>query len=121
MPDKKELKKKYKEMIPEMGVFQVRNTESGKIWIARSPDIRAGINSCRYQLKHGLFHQNALLQQDYQRLGEERFTFEVLDRLEMKKDPGYNPVSDLAELEQLWIEKLQPFGEKGYHKQRSPR
>jgi len=91
MTDKKELKKKYKEMIPEMGVFQIRNRESGKILIARALDIRAAINSCRYQLKHGLFHQNAQLQQDFQRLGDKGFDFEVLDRLEAKKEPITDP------------------------------
>ena len=48
--------------------------------------------------------------------GKENFLFEVLDNLEPKEDPSYNYTEDLQTLEDMWIEKLQPFNDKGYNK-----
>jgi hypothetical protein len=29
--------------------------------------------------------------------------------------PGYDPRDDLRALEALWLDRLQPYGERGYH------
>jgi hypothetical protein len=48
-------------------------------------------------------------------MGANAFTFEVLDTLTAPPDqPGYDPADDLRVLEALWLERLQPFGERGY-------
>ena len=41
------------------------------------------------------------------------FEFKELERLEPADGPTYNPAEDLHVLEELWIEKLSPFGGKG--------
>ena len=43
---------------------------------------------------------------------------EVVDYLEPKEDPGYDYTKDLMVLEEMWVEKLQPFDEKGYNKKK---
>ena len=118
MIDKKELKKQYKQTLPPIGVYQIRNLANGKIFIGSSKNLNGKSNSFRFQLSAGL-HINRQLQTDYTQFGEENFVFEVLDYLEPKEYLAYDFTSDLTTLEELWIEKLQPFGEKGYNKLKS--
>lgn len=100
-----------------MGVYQIRNLASGKVYLGRSADLTGRINSEKFQLKNNM-HMNKELQNDFKALGEEKFAFEVLDRLQPREDPQYDYGSDLQTLEAMWLEKLQPFGAKGYHKKK---
>lgn len=115
MIDKKELKKQYKQTLPPMGIYQIKNLINGKIFIGSSKNLHGKSNSYKFQLNSGL-HMNRELQEDYTKYGEENFSFEVLDTLEPKDDPAYKYDEDLKTLEDLWLEKLQPFDEKGYNK-----
>ena len=112
--DRKTLIREYKETARPMGVYCVRNSTNGKILIGAANDLPARLNRHQAQLKMGL-HPVKALQRDWNELGAEAFVFEVLDTLEPRDTPGYNPHEDLAELEAIWIEKLQPFEERGYH------
>ena len=63
---------------------------------------------------------NAALQQDWNTYGADAFIFEVIDQLEAAQGVGgdHRPedlAGELAELERLWLDKLQPYGEKGYN------
>ena len=40
----------------------------------------------------------------------------VIDYLEPKDDTKTDYADDLKMLEEIWIDRLQPFGEKGYNK-----
>lgn len=60
------------------------------------------------------------MQDDWDRDGEDLFVFEVLEEIEPPDDPGYDPKSDLATLEELWLEKLEPYEEKGYNRVPKP-
>ena len=104
MLDKKEIKKRYKETLPPMGIYQIKNSANGKILIGNSKNLTGKSNSYKFQLNLGS-HINKELQKDYNKYGDENFSFEVLDYLEA--------------LEELWIDKLQPFNEKGYNKQKN--
>jgi hypothetical protein len=116
MPGKKELKNQYKQNQPRMGVFQIKNLESGKIFIGRGINVQGKLNSAKFQLKQGS-HPVRELQNDYKKLGADKFSFDVLDYLDPKKDDlNYDYTDDLKLLEQMWLEKLQPYGEKGYNK-----
>lgn len=115
MIDKKELKKQYKQTLPPMGIYQIKNLINGKIFIGSSKNLHGKSNSYKFQLNSGL-HINRDLQEDYIKYGEQNFTFEILDTLEPKDDPAYKYDEDLKTLEDLWLEKLQPFDEKGYNK-----
>ena len=59
---------------------------------------------------------NREMQKEFREIGEEGFSFDVLDRLEPKEDLNYDYSEELKTLEAMWIEKLQPFNEKGYNK-----
>jgi hypothetical protein len=117
--DKKELIRKYKETPLPMGIFQVKNLASGKVFIATAQNLPGKINSCKFQLQNGS-HPNRELQSDYVQCGESGFVFEILDRLEYKDDPLYNYDDDLKTLEELWLDRLEPYGGKGYHVRKKP-
>jgi len=116
--DKKEVKKLYKMKPPAMGVYQIKNQASGKIFIGRAMDLNGKLNSERFQLKNNL-HMSRNLQGDFNELGGENFSFEILDRLEAREGQNHDYGPDLKLLEEMWLEKLQPFAAKGYNKKRS--
>jgi hypothetical protein len=115
MIDKRELKKQYKQTLPPMGVYKIENLANGKILIGSSENLPGKANSYKFRLKQGS-HMNRQLQGDYNRFGEEFFAFSVVDCLEPKDGPDQNYTIDLVALEEMWLEKLQPYGEKGYNK-----
>jgi group I intron endonuclease len=115
MVDKAELKKKYKETPRPMGIYIIKNLVNGKIFISKHKNINGRINRHKFELGHG-FEGIAELQEDYKKFGPESFSFEILDQLEPKDDPLYDYSDDLSVLEEMWLEKLQPFGERGYNK-----
>ena len=41
--------------------------------------------------------------------------FEVLETLEQKDDPVFDFRRELKKLEEKWLDKLQPYGERGYN------
>jgi len=116
--DRRERKKKYKQTVQPMGIFQVRNNVIGKIFIGSGKNLPGNLNSQRFQLNSGT-HMNGELQRDYAQLGEGHFSFEILDTLDPKDDPEYDYTKDLAVLEEMWRDKLQPYGEKGCNKKRA--
>lgn len=112
--DRKTLTRQYKETPRPMGVYVVRNTRDGRCFIGAARDLPALLNSNRAQLRLGV-HSNRALQRDWDALGADAFAFEVLDTIKPPDRPDYDPSDDLRVLEQLWLERLAPFGERGYH------
>ena len=118
MTSKEELKKQYKQSPPPMGIFRIKNIANGKIFIGRGMNLAGKLNSNKFQLEQGS-HMNRALQEDYSHFGEQNFSFEVVDYLEPKEDPNYDHTEDLKVLEEIWLERLQPYGEKGYNKRKA--
>jgi group I intron endonuclease len=116
--NKKELKKQYKETVQPMGIYQIKNLMNDKIFIGSAKNLQGKLNSVKFQLEHGSYTHREL-QKDFNDLGEENFSFEVVDYLEPKEDIDHNYTEDLSVLEEMWLEKLQPFFEKGYNKKKS--
>lgn len=117
MTDKKELVKQYKQTVQPMGVFQIRNLTNGKIYLASSKNLRGMANRFEFNLDIGA-HISKELREDYEKFGRENFVFEVIDELEPKEDPKYDYTDDLNVLVEMWLEKLQPFGDKGYNQKK---
>jgi len=97
-----------------MGVYAIRNTRNSKVYVAASRDIPARFNRHRMDLKRNADRASAL-QLDWNTSGADAFEFEILEQLEPLDDQGYDPSEDLEILEQLWLEKLEPYGERGYN------
>jgi len=117
MVDKKELKRQYKESRRPMGVYRILNKENGKSLVASSVNLPATFNKIRMQLKTMTFLQHPQVQSDWNELGADAFELEVLEELEPLADsPAWDPAEDLQALEELWIEKLDPYDERGYNR-----
>jgi hypothetical protein len=111
--DRNELRRLYKETKPTAGVFQVKNTQNQKIFIHSTMNLKT-MNGQQFMLEMGS-HTNQSLQQEWRQFGKEAFIFEVLEVLELKEDEFIDPKDALKKLEEKWLEKLQPFGERGYN------
>lgn len=118
--DIKRLKQAYKTTKKPMGVFLIRNTVSDKIFLASGLDLRGIINRHKFQLSVGS-HQNRSLQQDWNELGTKRFEFEILDQMEPTGEASFDSRRELTFMEQMWLEKLKPFGERGYNEKQLSR
>lgn len=99
-----------------MGIFQIRPA-NGKILIGKAFNLPGAINSQRVQLTAGS-HPNKALQLEWNECGGDGFVFEVLDELTATEGPAHDYRADLALLEECWLEKLRPYDERGYNKQR---
>ena len=113
--DRKSVIREYQQRRRPMGVFQVRNLATGKVFICVSPDLPAMLNRQRAQLRLGM-HPNRELQADWTAYGSEAFAFEVLDTLSHADRPDADPATDLRVLEYMWLEKLAPYGARGYNR-----
>jgi hypothetical protein len=117
---KKTLKEEYKQSHPPMGVFQIRNLSNDKLFVGSALNLPGILTSNKVQLSAGN-HPNKQLQAEWNEFGSERFAFEVLDELTATEGASYDYRTDLKFLEELWLEKLQPYGERGYNEKKKGR
>ncbi|MGG1551299.1 GIY-YIG nuclease family protein [Paenibacillus ferrarius] len=120
---KKELSSAYAQTFRAMGVYQIRNTSNGKIYVVSSMDLEGARNRFDFgkQMNMSIFHE---LQKDWQAFGPNCFVFEELDRLKPDDDAPVDATSqkhyrdEVDALLELWLEKLQPYEEKGYNRRK---
>jgi group I intron endonuclease len=118
MKTKKEMKQEYKLFKSKKGVYQIKNNSNGKIFVGSSKDLVAIWNRHKLQLNFGS-HQNIELQNDWKKFGEDSFSYEILSEIKEEdgKEIDYN--KELKFLEDLYLEELEPFEEKGYNKRKN--
>ncbi|MGH9875669.1 MAG: GIY-YIG nuclease family protein [Pyrinomonadaceae bacterium] len=112
--DKKQLKKNYQQTPRPVGVFLTRNNLNDKVFLVAGLNLKGLINRHKFQLAHGN-HPNKKLQADWSELGSNNFAFEIVDELSPRAGDEVDYRAEVAFLEDLWLEKLQPFGERGYN------
>ncbi|MDB5034421.1 MAG: LuxR family transcriptional regulator [Chlorobi bacterium] len=112
--DRRALKQEYKNRQHPIGVFRVHNTVSDKSFVGTSINLPAMLNRQRAQLQLGA-HSIAAMQNDWNQLGADAFVFEMLDTLTPPETPGYDPADDLRVLEDLWLDRLSPYDDRGYN------
>jgi len=120
MKTRKELKEEYKQMKFKMGAFQIKNNINGKIFIGSSLDLTAIWHAQRLQLDIGI-HPNSELQKDWKEYGAESFSYEILDEIKQVEDKPIDYAKEIKILEEMTIEELQPFENKGYNKRNMPK
>ena len=103
-----------------MGVFQIVNKVNGKVFVDSSTNVPGKINRHKFALNHGS-HMSRPLQAEWKEFGEDAFEFELLEDVTPKDDLTYDYKSDLEFLEDLWLEKLEPYDEKGYNERKKTR
>jgi group I intron endonuclease len=106
--------REYKERVKPAGVFQIKNTANGKVLLGSSLNLEGPLNAHKFMLQIGS-HGNKALQKDWDEFGADKFVFEVLEVVKVKEDPHFDLSDELTLLEQIWLEALQPFGERGYN------
>ena len=114
MKTRKELNREYQERPKPAGVFQVKNTVNGKVLLGSSLNLDGALNGHQFMLKIGS-HRNKELLADWNKYGADKFVFEILEDVRVRDEPNFNLGDELTLLEMIWLEKLQPFGEKGYN------
>ncbi len=112
--EQKTLKKEYQQGHTPMGVFQIRNMVNEKMFVGAALNLPGIFNRHKVELKTGS-HKNKKLQAEWNEFGADKFAFEILDELTPVSDPQHDYREDLVHLEDLWLEKLQPYGEQGYN------
>lgn len=110
---RKELKQLAREIKIEAGVFQVRNLRNGKVWVHAVPDLKS-MKGVEFQLGMGS-HVCKPLQKEWNEYGADAFAFEVLEVLEEPETGYFDKKDALKKLKARWLEKLQPFGDRGYN------
>jgi hypothetical protein len=95
----------YKDAFPPMGIYAVRNTVTGRVWLGASTNVEGMLNRIRFQLKLG-GHRDASLAADWKKHGPEAFSFEVLDRVKQRADPDFDYAAELQTMLQLWRAEL---------------
>lgn len=116
MDRKKQLKQLYKEITVEAGVYQIKNNENGKIFVGSTKNLKT-LNGIKFSLENDAY-MNKTLQADWLQFGKDAFSFDILDTLKKKDDPYFNEKEALLELENKWLNQLQPYGEQGYNKEK---
>lgn len=109
---KKQMKQLAKEVKTEGGVYQIKNLHNDKIYIGSTPNIKT-LNGVKFTLKTNT-HQNKELQNEWNTYGADAFLIEMLETIKREEEKALSK-KDLLKLEAKWLEKLQPYGEKGYH------
>jgi group I intron endonuclease len=112
---RKDIQREYKERSKSAGVFQVKNVVNGKVLLGSSLNLDGPLNGHRFMLEIS-GHTNKALQKEWNEFGANKFVFEILEVVKVNDDdPNFNLDDELTLLEQIWLEKLQPFGERGYN------
>ena len=114
MKTRKEIHREYKERVKPSGVFQIKNLSNGKVLLGSSLNLEGPLNKHRFMLRVNS-HPNKELLKDWIELGVDQFTFEILETVQISDNPNFNLKDELTLLEEIWLEKLQPFGERGYN------
>ena len=95
MQRRKELNRAYQERVKPSGVFQVKNLTNGKVLLGSSLNLEGPLNKHRFMLRINS-HPNKELQKDWNDLGEDQFSFEILETVEVKDDPNFNLKDELT-------------------------
>lgn len=101
---RKEAIRKFKEQKPPAGIYAVRCTATGRVWVGMSRNLDAARNGCWFCLRIGR-HQEPSLQDEWNTHGESAFKYEILDRLAADVHPL--ELNDLLKLKKSdWSARL---------------
>ncbi|OYX13269.1 MAG: hypothetical protein B7Z15_07855 [Rhizobiales bacterium 32-66-8] len=103
--DRKAAVTAYKERKIERGLYAVRCTSSGEVWIGGSPDLSKIQNRLWFTLRHG-GNTHRSLQAAWDAYGADAFTFEIVERL-VAEESGYIREKVMTARLAHWAGKLQ--------------
>jgi hypothetical protein len=107
---RKELRDRYKEIGPQAGVYRIVNCETNRALLGSTLNLASIRNKLEFSKStrtSGALDRR--LRNDIELFGIDAFAVEVLDVLETRPEMTPAEIKDeLAVLEQLWREKLDP-------------
>ncbi|NOU96730.1 GIY-YIG nuclease family protein [Paenibacillus sp. LMG 31456] len=118
---RKEIAKNYVQTHRPMGIYQIKNKVNGKLLIGSSMDLNGMFNRHQFFLQMG-GHSNKELEREWKEFGGDSFLFEILEQIKPREEvlQSFDELKkykiELEEMEQMWLEELQPYGDRGYHK-----
>lgn len=104
-PSQRELTRRYKESLPPMGVYVIRNLATGRVFVRGSLNLDGAMNRDRFELGMRQ-HRHRGLMDEWLRHGAENFRFEVIDRIKPREDPAFDYRAELDAMLALWTEEL---------------
>ena len=111
---RKQLIKDYKNSVPEIGLYAIKNKLNNKIFLGMSLNLNGPFGRHQFELRMGN-HPCKSMQNDFNSMGEESLSFEILDKLKRNDNPFYDYKPDLIELLELWKDKLRNEGFEVYN------
>jgi group I intron endonuclease len=82
------------------GVYQIKNTVTGMIYVGSSEDLAERWNKHKWRLRKGT-HAATRMQEDFNAHGPNSFTYEILQEATGEED--------IFDLEQRWLDELKPY------------
>jgi len=83
---KKEAIRQFKEHKPAAGIYALRCTATGHVWVGATKNLEATRNRCWFSLRNGL-NLDPSLQEEWNGHGEPVFQYEILDCFERDLHP----------------------------------
>ena len=109
MSERKALLRAYKERKVEPGVYAVRCTASGEVWVGATPDLATRQTGIWFTLKLGS-HREPSLQAAWKAHGEDAFAFEPVEVVDTEGLDTFTRNSKLKDRRDHWVEAM---GAKG--------
>lgn len=104
---RRECVRQYKQSFPPLGVYVLRCDAAGVLRVGSSRNVDGLLNRLRFELTRGT-HLDKAVQQAWKTHGAQAFTFEVIDRVTQRADPGFDHDAELAAMLALWRAELCP-------------
>lgn len=107
---RKELLQEYAERPAQTGIFAVRNSKTGEVWVGASRNVDMQQNGLWTRLRNRMLI-NKDVQDSWNRHGEARFSYSILERI-TETDP-YVLERTLPERANVWRQQLRAGVIKG--------
>jgi DNA-binding transcriptional ArsR family regulator len=93
-----QIRRAYKERERQPGVFRVVNTATGRMLLGSGLDLHAPLNRVTFELDMAMCW-NADMKSDLETYGRDSFVIEVVEKVELRDDPDFDPERELELLE----------------------
>lgn len=100
-----ELRQTYAERVKRAGIFRVRNTANGRVLLGSALDLRGPLNRVAFELDmRSTRHPE--LKRDLEKYPRDTFVIEVMEEVEPRDDPDFDPENELGLLERKHLAAL---------------
>ena len=102
--DKRQARKEFKARKTPKGIYAVRCTVSGEVWVSSAGDLNTVRNGVFFMLRNAM-HHNKPMQEAWNKYGDAGFEFEVLETFDEDMPPLLLRDA-LRDRQKHWIQEL---------------